>query len=584
MTLHTLPDAAGTGYGRQIVRLDAGRDGFARALLTAPALLGIADHRHALRWWRDLRIDEAAWGLAAQRAQPTTVAIEDRGERWEVPIAGALGCPLAWNPLRPRVAGLAVRRGRAHPWVADYGERSVRTFEHLRAATSLTGLDRAGASPLCWLDEHRLVLLTACPRHDSRPQKEEPLVYEAAGPGFVSLEPGLDELLAATGAAVSLLHVGHEAARTLTRPLLVRRLHAGPGARRGVLVEHGTSLRADADGCDGSRDRADRHHGLVWTAARLDLRTMPATLLALDDRAAWPPAPRPQPVLPRPGRTPARAREGGGPRLSTAIRMLPSPAGEHPARLAVFGDATGDRAAATLLWIRACRGPLDGGRPVPAPVPDSATSTAILDLPLHWPADATLGLLHEQIVGALQSAVRALDEDRRAGERSRPIVVGGHSFGATLALYALAHVPGLAGAIAHSGCYNRTHTPFGFQYERRRYWDVPDIYTAFSAQSFADRLRAPVLIVHGLEDVNPATHPDQAADLYRAIVATAGTARLVLLPREEHNFRYRETHERLARIHVDWLQRAATARGAGRETAHTAHPGRLPRVVTADGR
>jgi dipeptidyl aminopeptidase/acylaminoacyl peptidase len=69
-----------------------------------------------------------------------------------------------------------------------------------------------------------------------------------------------------------------------------------------------------------------------------------------------------------------------------------------------------------------------------------------------------------------------------------------------------------------------------------------------------------VLIAHGLEDANPATHPDQAAELYRGIVATGGTARLVLLPREEHSFRYRETHRRLALLHRDWLQRAATAR------------------------
>ncbi|MEA2129308.1 MAG: hypothetical protein QOJ85_2199, partial [Solirubrobacteraceae bacterium] len=56
------------------------------------------------------------------------------------------------------------------------------------------------------------------------------------------------------------------------------------------------------------------------------------------------------------------------------------------------------------------------------------------------------------------------------------------------------------------------------------------------------------------------THPDQAAELYRGIVATSGTARLVLLPREEHSFRYRETHRRLALLHRDWLQRAATVR------------------------
>jgi pimeloyl-ACP methyl ester carboxylesterase len=246
--------------------------------------------------------------------------------------------------------------------------------------------------------------------------------------------------------------------------------------------------------------------------------------------------------------------------------MLSMPAAPHPARLALFPEQSIDQPAATLLWIRAARAPLDPTERVPLPLPDTRTPTAILDLPLHWPKDATVGLLHDQIAGAVRAAVDELGADG--------VVVGGHSFGATLALRALAHVPGLAGAIVHSGCYNRTHTPFGFHYERRLYWSVPEIYAAFSALTFADRLRGPVLIVHGLEDANPATHPDQAADLYRSIVATAGTAQLVLLPREEHNFRYRETHQRLARIHRDWLERAAATAPRdsddGRRTARRA--------------
>src|SRR5919107_492530 len=139
------------------VQLDVRPDGSARARVTSPALLGIADHRHAAGWWRDLRIDESVCGLAAERAQPTAVVIEHRGSRWQVPVDGLLGGGLAWNPSRPLVAGLAVRGGRTHLWVADYAERSVRTLEGVRAATSLTALDRrAGGAALCWLDEHRL--------------------------------------------------------------------------------------------------------------------------------------------------------------------------------------------------------------------------------------------------------------------------------------------------------------------------------------------------------------------------------------------------------------------------------------------
>jgi dienelactone hydrolase len=539
-----LVDGADLGSRREVVRLDAGPDGSARAQVRSPALLGIADHRHAGRWWRGLRIDEAMSGLAAQRAHPTSVVIEHGEDRWALPVRGLLGCGLAWSPFRPLVAGLASRGGRAHPWIADYARRTVRALEHVPAATSLTGLDRPAGSPLCWLDEHTLAFLAAPPRRDPGPPRDEPLVYDAAGPGFVSFEPGLDELLAAAGATVSLLHLGDETVDALTGPLLVRRLQAAAGGPRGLAVWHATDLRdgPERDGGDPS--------GLVWSAARLDLSTRPATLRPHEARAAPPPRP------PRPARPQGRAARPAAP-----ARMLATPGTDHPARLAVFPGRATDRPAATLLWIRAARGPLAATGPVAPPLPDTGTPTAVLDLPLRWPADATLALLHDQIAGAVRAAAEALDEDPiDDGGGGRRIVVAGHSFGATLALFALAHVPGLAGAIAHSGCYNRTHTPFGFHYERRRYWDVPEIYTAFSALCFADRVRAPVLLVHGLEDANPATHPDQAADLYRAIVANAGIARLVLLPREEHSFRYRETHERLARVHRDWLERAATAR------------------------
>jgi dienelactone hydrolase len=514
------------------VQLDVSPDGSAQATVTSPALLGIGDHRHAGGWWRDLRLDESVCGLAAERAQPTAVVIEHRGSRWQVPRPGLLACGLAWNPSRPLVAGLAVQDGRTLLWVADYAERSVQTLEGVRAATSLTGLDRGAGAPLCWLDEHTLAFLAARRRRDPGPPLDEPLIYEATGPGFVSFEPGLDELLGATGAAVSLLDFRDGAIDALTGPLLVARLQVAAGE---LVVRHASDLR-DGSGGGGA---------LVWSSDRLDLRTRPAKLEPHEDAdapAASPPS--------APGR-----RGGRGPRRSATIRMLPTPGARQPARLAVFPGQSTDQPAATLLWIRTARGPLDSTHPVPVPLPDTGTPTAVLDLALHWPQDATVGLLHDQIAGAVRAAVAVLGEDR--------IVVAGHSFGATLALRALAYVPGLAGAIAHSGCYNRTHTPFGFQYERRLYWDVPEIYAAFSALTFADRLRAPVLIVHGLEDANPATHPDQAADLYRSIVATSGTAQLVLLPREEHNFRYRETHQRLARIHRDWLERAAAATREG---------------------
>jgi dipeptidyl aminopeptidase/acylaminoacyl peptidase len=69
-----------------------------------------------------------------------------------------------------------------------------------------------------------------------------------------------------------------------------------------------------------------------------------------------------------------------------------------------------------------------------------------------------------------------------------------------------------------------------------------------------------VLIVHGSEDTNGATPADQAVGLYRAIVATGGRARLLLLPYEGHTFRHRETHRAVAAEHRAWLRVCATRR------------------------
>ncbi|MFJ9209989.1 alpha/beta hydrolase family protein [Streptomyces sp. NPDC102264] len=240
-----------------------------------------------------------------------------------------------------------------------------------------------------------------------------------------------------------------------------------------------------------------------------------------------------------------------------------------------------------LLWIHA-RG--YGSSPTSAYSHPSLSGTdaptAVLDLPLRWPADARPADLHRQITGAVDTATHALRE--KLG-RTGPVVVGGHSFAATLALYALAHRPGLAGAIAHSGSYNRTLTPDGFQYERRTYWQAPDVYRAFSALDFAGRLDRPVLLVHGCEDTNPATPPDQAVALYRAVVATGGHARLLLLPYEGHTFRHRESLDAVAREHGAWLlarsgpSSRTHSRSPGRSHTHSHSPGPGPgRDSTAD--
>lgn len=497
-----------------MVRFDAPPGGAPRARIHMPAMLSTADHRNAGRWWRELRLDTVAHGLAARRAGPTAVVLEDGDEQWTVPLDRPLDCRLAWNPAARRVAGLTLVDDQVHPWIADYAAKRLQTLP-VPVATSLTGCDPRGGGPLRWWDDDTLVILVpAAPPAD--PADHRPRIHDGTGPGFVHFRPPVEDLVAAAGAAVALVRLGDPRPEILTGAMLVRRLEEDGG----LTVEHVTGLRESA----GVRTE------LTWTTTRLTRSGRPG---------GSGPATATAPVT-----FPAATRPPGPAPSST--RLLPGR--PYPSRLALFDETGDDPSRPVLLWIRARREPVPADRPTLAPLPRHPGTVAALDMPLYWPADATVPMMHEQIAGGIGAALDAL------GAGGRPVVVGGHSFGATLALYAAAHLPGPVAAIAHSGCYNRTRTPFGFQYERRHYWDAPAMYTAFSALSFADRIRVPVLLVHGLEDVNPATHPDHAVELYQAVVATGGRARLVLLPHEEHNFRYRETHALLGSVHRDWLE------------------------------
>ena len=121
----------------------------------------------------------------------------------------------------------------------------------------------------------------------------------------------------------------------------------------------------------------------------------------------------------------------------------------------------------------------------------------------------------EQVTGAARAHIRALDE---AGiiDPAR-VAVGGHSYGAFMTANLLAHTKEFAAGIARSGAYNRTLTPFGFQTERRSYWEAPDVYDQVSPFRYADRITAPLLLIHGERDANPGTFPIQSERLFQAI-------------------------------------------------------------------
>ncbi|HWT05737.1 MAG TPA: prolyl oligopeptidase family serine peptidase, partial [Xanthomonadales bacterium] len=153
-------------------------------------------------------------------------------------------------------------------------------------------------------------------------------------------------------------------------------------------------------------------------------------------------------------------------------------------------------------------------------------------------------------------AKAAVDEAVRIGIADPDrVAVGGHSYGAFMTANLLAHTRLFKAGIARSGAYNRTLTPFGFQSERRSYWEATELYTKMSPFTYANAIKDPILLIHGMADDNTGTFPIQSERLYAAIQGNGGTARLVMLPYEAHGYVGRETVETVLAEMVDWLNR-----------------------------
>ena len=144
-----------------------------------------------------------------------------------------------------------------------------------------------------------------------------------------------------------------------------------------------------------------------------------------------------------------------------------------------------------------------------------------------------------QLQANAEAAINYLSE---AGYVDRKRVgVGGHSYGAFMTANLLAHTDLFAAGLARSGAYNRTFTPFGFQAEERTYWQAPEVYKIMSPFSYADKIKTPILFIHGMDDENSGTFPIQSERFYNAIKGHGGTTRLVFLPKEFHGYRAKES-------------------------------------------
>ncbi|HEX5057926.1 MAG TPA: prolyl oligopeptidase family serine peptidase [Kofleriaceae bacterium] len=183
----------------------------------------------------------------------------------------------------------------------------------------------------------------------------------------------------------------------------------------------------------------------------------------------------------------------------------------------------------------------------------------------------------EQLVDDARAAV---DKAVSLGmiDRNR-IGVTGHSHGALMTVNLLAHTDFFRAGVATSGSYNKTLTPFGFQNERRSVWKAPDIYRKVSPFFFADKIKHPLLLMHGAEDANPGTTPLQAVKLYEAVRGNGGVARLVMLPHEPHWYSAMESNEQLAYEELRWFDtyvKNAPDKGADKKPAKTAGGSKQP--------
>jgi dipeptidyl aminopeptidase/acylaminoacyl peptidase len=181
---------------------------------------------------------------------------------------------------------------------------------------------------------------------------------------------------------------------------------------------------------------------------------------------------------------------------------------------------------------------------------------ALLDnaaMPIIGDPDTVNNTYVEQLT---MDAKAAIDKAVEMGVVDRERVgVFGHSYGAFMTANLLAHTNLFRAGVAESGAYNRTLTPFGFQAERRTFWEAPDVYTKMSPFWYADKIKTPILLIHGEADDNTGTFPIQSERLYAAIRGNGGIARLVMLPNEAHGYRGKETMEHVLYEELTWFDK-----------------------------
>jgi dipeptidyl aminopeptidase/acylaminoacyl peptidase len=181
---------------------------------------------------------------------------------------------------------------------------------------------------------------------------------------------------------------------------------------------------------------------------------------------------------------------------------------------------------------------------------------AVLDdaaMPVVGPPETAYDTFPEQIVANAKAAIdKAVELGVTDPER---VGVGGHSHGALMTANLLVYSDLFRAGIARSGAYNHTMRPFGFQNERRTFWQARDTYIKLSPVLQADKINEPLLLIHGELDQNPGTVPMQSEKLYEALRGIGKTVRLCMLPYESHGYAARESTEHVLYEMLSWFDR-----------------------------
>ena len=174
-------------------------------------------------------------------------------------------------------------------------------------------------------------------------------------------------------------------------------------------------------------------------------------------------------------------------------------------------------------------------------------------MPVVGPVQTAYDTFIEQITA---NAKAAIDKAVELGVTDPDRVgVGGHSHGALMTANLLTWTDLFRTGVARSGAYNHTLRPFGFQNERRTYYQARDTYIHISPTLNADRLKVPIMLIHGEIDANPGTVPLQSEKYYEALRGLGKTVRYIVLPYESHGYQARQSIEHVLYEMISWFDK-----------------------------